>query len=87
MYCERLKPVFDMLEELFNSFNVMFSMKLFICGFKYVRSRRQKSHLMNFLLGQAKMAIYVTRKEKFDMNINKSLVAVVSKLVKIQDFN
>ncbi len=37
---------------------------------------------MNFLLGQAKMAIYVTRKEKIDMNINKSLVAVFSKLVK-----
>ncbi len=30
MYCERLKPLFDMLEMLFNSFNVMFSIKLFI---------------------------------------------------------
>ncbi len=60
----------------------MFSMKAFICGFKYVKSRRYKSRLINFLLGQAKMAIYVTRKEKIDMNINKSLVAVFFKLVK-----
>ncbi len=82
MYCERLKPLFDMLEILFNYFNVMFSMKVFICGFKYVKSRCYKSQLINFLLGQAKMAIYVTRKEKVDMNINKSLVAVFSKLVK-----
>ncbi len=82
MYCERLKPLFDMLEILFNYFNVMFSMKVFICGFKYVKSRCYKSQLINSLLGQAKMAIYVTRKEKVDMNINKSLVAVFSKLVK-----
>ncbi len=73
-----------MLEILFNYFNDMFSMKVFICGFKYVKSRCYKSQLIHFLLGQAKMAIYVTRKEKVDMNINKSLVAVFSKLVKSQ---
>lgn len=64
MHCERLKPLFDILGMPFNSFNVIFSMKIFICGFKYLKNCRQKSQLLNFLLGQAKMAIYATRKEK-----------------------
>ncbi len=54
MYCERSKPLFDMLEMLFNSFNVMFSIKLLICSFKYIRSRRYKSQLINVFVGAFK---------------------------------
>ncbi len=54
MYSERLKPLFDMLEILFNCFNVMFSMKVLICGFKYVKSSRYKSQLIFFFVGASK---------------------------------
>jgi len=51
-------------------------MKVFICGVKYVKKHRQKSQLLNFLLGQAKMAIYTTRKEKVEQNVCSSIEAV-----------
>jgi len=57
MYCERLKPLFDILRKFFDSFDEVFSMKVFICGFKYVKKFRHKCQLLNFLVGQAKMAI------------------------------
>lgn len=37
MHCMRLKPLFDILRNFFASFDVVFSMKVFSCGFKYVR--------------------------------------------------
>lgn len=82
MCCERLKPLFDILRKFFDSFDEVFSMKVFICGFKYVKKFRHKCQLLNFLVGQAKMAIYTTRKEKIEQNVSSSLVAIFVKLVK-----
>ncbi len=76
-----------MLEILFNYFNVMFSMKVFICGFKYVKSRCYKVSVDKFFVGASKKwQFMVTRKEKVDMNINK-VSSCFLKTCKISNFN
>lgn len=47
MYCCRLRPLFHVLENLLTSFNEVFSMQMFICGFKYVRRRSFECQLLN----------------------------------------
>ncbi len=58
----RLKPLFSILENVFISFSELFSMRIFIFGFKFVRSRMFICQLLNFVLGQAKLAIYIAEK-------------------------
>ncbi len=62
MDCDRLKPLFSILENVFIYFSELFSMRIFIFGFKFVRSRMFICQLLNFVLGQAKLAIYMSRK-------------------------
>lgn len=82
MQCSRLEPLFTVLQNLFVSFGETFSTKTFICGFKYVQRKRFKCQLLNFLLGQAKMAVYCTRKQKIEGNVNHNLLAVFGNSVK-----
>lgn len=51
---------------VFTAFNEVFTKKVFIRGFKYTRQRKQKSQLLNFILGEAKMAVFLTRRRKID---------------------
>lgn len=44
----------------------VFSKQMFILGFKYKKSVKRTCQLMNFSLGQTKMATYVTRKGMID---------------------
>ncbi len=45
-------------------------MVLFIFGFKYVMKKRDLlCQFLNFVLGQAKLAIYVSRKKKVEHNL------------------
>ena len=46
--------------------SVEFSKEMFVLGFKYVKKRQKVCKLLNFILGQAKMAIYVTRRNKVE---------------------
>lgn len=64
MYCERLRPLFGLLEILFANVNEMFTMIVFIFGFKHCKGKNKKGRLLNFILGQAKMAVYISRKYK-----------------------
>ncbi len=52
----------SVLNNIFNCFNEFFSMEKFICGFKYSQNLKYQCQLFNFILGHAKMAIYITRK-------------------------
>ena len=48
-------------------FDLLFLDKqMFIFGFKYGKGCKKKGALLNFLFGQAKLAIYLSRKEKVD---------------------
>jgi len=62
MQCIRLETLFVMVKELCNKFNEVFCPETFIFGFKYAQKKRVTYQLLNFILGQAKMAIYMSRK-------------------------
>ncbi len=63
LYRSRLNPLFDGLQNLCNCFNEKFSVQTFILGFKYVPKRKYECQLLNFILDEAKMAIYFTRRD------------------------
>ena len=52
--CHRLSDLI-----IFTSFK-----EVFINGFKYTRQEKHKSQLLNIVLGQAKMVMYITRKRR-----------------------
>lgn len=56
MHCTRLEPLFTFLQDLCKLFDEVFSLEIFICGFKYSRKRSYECQLFNLFLGQAKMA-------------------------------
>uniref|UniRef100_A0A3Q3MAR8 Reverse transcriptase domain-containing protein n=1 Tax=Labrus bergylta TaxID=56723 RepID=A0A3Q3MAR8_9LABR len=66
LQCSRLKPLFDLLEKVFSGFKEFFTKQVFICGFKYTRQHKHKCQLINFVLGQAKMAVYMSRRRKVE---------------------
>lgn len=47
-----------------------------------LKKNRHLCQFLNFLLGQAKMAIYATRTEKIEQNVCNSLATVFVKLIK-----
>ncbi|KAI4894386.1 hypothetical protein NFI96_009001, partial [Prochilodus magdalenae] len=52
----------------------------FIIGTTYVRSQRSKCQLLNFILGQAKLAIYVSRKNKMSQSSDHDATQVFTRL-------
>ncbi len=60
--CVRLEPLFVVLNGLFNCFDELFSAETFILRFKYRHDMRFTSQLLNLFLGEAKFAIYISRK-------------------------
>ncbi len=56
-------------------------MVLFIFGFQYVTKKIFICQLLNFVLGQAKLAIYVRRKKKMEQNLEHNLVTLFLNMV------
>ncbi|KAI3355604.1 hypothetical protein L3Q82_018441 [Scortum barcoo] len=73
--CTRLTHLFDLLREFFSAFDECFTKQVFICGFKYTRQKKHKCQLLNFLMGQAKVAVYVSRRRKVEQSV---LIARIS---------
>lgn len=82
MHCIRLRPLFIFLQDVFKQFDEVFSMEIFICGFKYLKKRSYECQLFNFFLGQAKMAIYVSRKSKIEKDSDTDVILLFSMLLK-----
>lgn len=82
LYCSRLKPLFDSLQNLFSCFNESFSVQTFILGFKYVQRRKHECHLLNFILGKAKMAIYISRRDKIEQKSQYNVERVFAAMIK-----
>ncbi len=61
--CHRLSALFLFLQGVFT----VFTKGVFICGFKYTRQKKEKSQLLNFVLGLAKMAVYVSRRRRVEV--------------------
>lgn len=57
-------------------------MKIFVFGFKFVRGNRFTCQLLNFVLGQAKLAIYMSRKNKVERLSGEDVVVMFLNLVK-----
>ncbi|KAL7890945.1 hypothetical protein AOLI_G00004210 [Acnodon oligacanthus] len=62
--CSRLNILFGTLHTLCLKLDITFTYGLFILGPKYTRSQQAKCCLLNFLFGQAKLAIWLTRRNK-----------------------
>ena len=73
---------FLFLQVVFTSFEEVFNKQVFIHGLKYTRQQKQKSQLLNFVLGQAKMAVYITRKRKVEQNIHIESVPVCFNMIR-----
>lgn len=88
--CSRLNPLFEFLERMFGLFGEIFSPQTFILGFNYCQKRRVKCELLNFILGQAKMAVYISRREKVEQLVDcepkTTLIRMIRTRVNI-DFN
>jgi len=72
----------DGLQNLFNVFDESFSVQTFILGFKYVQKRRNECQLLNFILGKAKMAIYISRRDKIEKQIDYNVERVFTAMIK-----
>ena len=64
--CKRLTVFFTLLTCVFSPFNVAFCINSFIYGAGYRRVNRVKWELLNFISGEAKMAIYISRRNKVE---------------------
>ena len=88
--CVHLAPLFILLKKLFQKMGEIFSTQQFICGVKYRRSAEHKYQLANFIVGQAKMAVYVSRNRKIDHLVDINLTLLFKRMVKARimiDFN
>lgn len=56
--CPTLGPLFIILEKLIIKLGFLYNNILFILGYQYRRTRQQQCVLANFLIGQAKLAIF-----------------------------
>ncbi len=75
MQCSRLNHLFMVLRSLFGCFNETFSMEIFVLGAKYVKKKHYDCQLLNFILGQAKLAVYTSRKKtRLSRSLGKMLL-------------
>nr|BAC82606.1 pol-like protein [Takifugu rubripes] len=80
--CPRLLPLFPLLEALFRRAGEAFSLRTFVYGFKYTKAKKDKCHLMNFILGQSKMAVYISRRRKVEDSVDCDVVLLLSRRIK-----
>lgn len=88
--CSRLDLLFNILRSLFICFNDLFSVETFILGVKYTRNRRFDCQLLNFIVGQAKLAVYTSRKSRIEKKPGQDVSVVFKALIKSRvliDFN
>ena len=62
--CRRLAEIFNVLTRVFNLFGVLFTTPVFICGVGFKKTEKAKRQLLNFLIGEAKLSIYLTRRDR-----------------------
>ena len=73
--------MFVFLNCLLNPLGVVCSKQSFVLGFPYSQKRRAKCQLINFIVGQAKLAIYLSRKNKMHQMSDCHVVPVLRNLM------
>ncbi|XP_035990392.1 mucin-3A isoform X4 [Fundulus heteroclitus] len=76
MECVRLMGFFSLLTRCFSLFGVVFTNAVFINGVHYSRATKAKSQMLNFLIAEAKMAIYISRRDKLQAGHHLDAVAL-----------
>lgn len=79
--CFRLSPLFELLEKIIVKLGFSYTKSLFILGCRYKRSWQQQCTLANFLIGQAKLAIFKTHQCK-NAGEDVNMVTLFKSLVK-----
>jgi len=74
--------LFSLLEVLFESFEVCFTKQDFILGCMYTVKKKYKCQLLNFIVGVAKLAIYITRRNTIEQKGEQELIPAFKKMVK-----
>lgn len=82
--CSRLTSFFSFLTGVFNFFNIAFSGPVFICGVRPNKLEKIKCQLANYLLAEAKLAIYLTRRNKIQAGSTQDPVALWKMGIKAQ---
>lgn len=62
--CSRLDPIFVLLERIISKLGLLYTNSLFILGCGYRKSAQEQCVLTNFVVGQAKLAIFKSHQEK-----------------------
>ena len=88
LHCKRLEGLFHWFREALGGFGEGFSESLFISGPKYSVKFKREVCLVNFLLGVAKLAIWLTRKKKM-LNLDsvdplESFLGLVKSRIKVE---
>lgn len=80
--CSRLTPIFSLLAQFFTAFNLNFNITVFIFGNGYRKKTKRIDQIVNFLVGQAKLAIYKTRKNRVQREGSDDVLSMFKILVK-----
>ncbi|XP_023193817.1 tyrosine-protein kinase SYK isoform X1 [Xiphophorus maculatus] len=86
--CKRLSPLFFLFEDVFKKCGVYWSEVAFIFGAGYTKKESSKWNLLNFLIGQAKFSIYISRRNKLNgvlgENVDRMFILMVKHRVKAE---
>jgi len=79
--CVRLKSLFVLLIQVFSKFGGMFTHNAFIFGAGYSQKQRVKWQMINFVIGQAKLGIYIREKIEKRIDLAKRLCVYLNLLL------
>ncbi len=82
MECVRLIPLFALLSQVFLDFGETFTPNAFVLGVGYTPKNKMKWQLINFLIGEAKLAVYITRKNRIENRNGQDIILLFKAYVK-----
>ena len=80
--CKRLCNLFNALENVFRWFGEEWSKNTFILGVSYIKVNASKWQLLNLMVGEAKLSIYCSRKNRVEDKTGQEALPVFISLVK-----
>lgn len=80
--CKRLQTLFNLLDLLCGKCGEKITPDVFIVGAGYNQKQKIKWQLLNFLFGQAKLAIYKTRKNRIENSGGQEITALFKAFIK-----
>ncbi len=80
--CARLQLLFPTIDRWCQNLGEVFSPMCFIYGPKYKKSKKEFHVLLNFLFGQVKLAIWLSRKEKLSGNESCEVDSILRGLIR-----